>query len=241
MRKIIGRAAVILLASCCVVWIALMVLLFRETWDLAKEAMAAALQGKPICDVPGQVSVDGGAVFPPHVRAAFVAAEDAGFYERPPSNPVALLVENALNRPLRRTSPFTLGVVRCVLSLQGDWAGRSLEWHAKGAVLTSWLEYAAAKDLILDSYLGVAPLGSGIRGVDAASRFYFGKTPAALNIAEAAYLAGLAKAPGRFAGDDLLGREQRDAVLARMKESGVIDEAQYRSAVATPLVRQGHL
>ncbi|HLO78838.1 MAG TPA: transglycosylase domain-containing protein [Magnetospirillum sp.] len=200
----------------------------------AQNILAAAELGKPLC-TDEQTGAELASGVPPHLRSAFVAAEEPRFFERSGLRVTAspLWWDMAAGR-LFRSRVFAAGIVRCCLR---DWRGGHFQWMVKTWALTYLVDRIAPKDLILDSYMHVVSLEPGVRGIDAASRAYFGKSPAALTVAEAAYLAGLAKSPGRYAADDRLGVERRNAVLASMRDVGAITAAQYEAAVAQPLGR----
>ena len=66
-------------------------------------------------------------------------------------------------------------------------------------MLAIWLEARLSKEQILTLYLNRVYLGAGAYGVEAASQRYFGKPAGEVTLAEAALLAGLLKAPSRYA------------------------------------------
>ena len=76
---------------------------------------------------------------------------------------------------------------------------RTIERKVKEAFLALWLETRLPKNEILKLYLDRAYLGGGTFGVDAAAQYYFNKSARDVNLAEAAMLAGLFKAPSKFA------------------------------------------
>ncbi|TJW67012.1 MAG: hypothetical protein E5V92_35925, partial [Mesorhizobium sp.] len=76
---------------------------------------------------------------------------------------------------------------------------RTLERKIKEAFLSLWLEANLSKKEILQLYLDRAYMGGGTFGIEAAADFYFGKSVKDLNLAEAAMLAGLFKAPTKYA------------------------------------------
>src|SRR5208337_3296004 len=75
---------------------------------------------------------------------------------------------------------------------------RSIERKIKEAYLALWLEYHLTKKEILKLYLDRAYMGAGAYGVEAAAQTYFGKSARDIDLAEAAMLAGLFKAPTKF-------------------------------------------
>jgi len=108
--------------------------------------------------------------------------------------------------------------------------------RAQEAVITVWLEYTYTKEDILTLYLNRIYMGAGAYGFEAASQHYFDKSVREVNLAEAALLAGLIKAPSRFAPTNDLSRAQRRAeiVLSTLVENGVLTEGETFAARVTP-------
>ena len=104
---------------------------------------------------------------------------------------------------------------------------RSLLRKIKEALYTLWIEARFDKEEILEIYLNRVYLGSGAYGVDAAARRYFAKPASDLSLAEAAMLAGLIRAPSRYAPtrDLELAQERAAVVLDSMAEVGSITAA----------------
>lgn len=98
------------------------------------------------------------------------------------------------------------------------------------------LELKFSKDEILSLYLNRAYLGAGARGFEAAAQRYFGKSANEVGPAEAAMLAGLLKAPSRFAPTANLQRAQDRAgvVLDLMHAQGYLTDRQYGEARDNP-------
>lgn len=98
-----------------------------------------------------------------------------------------------------------------------------------------------SKMQILENYLNEIYLGQrgarGIFGVAEASAFYFGKDPRDLDVAEAAMLAGLIRAPNAYSPFRApeRARDRRDTVLRELREAGDIDERTLEEALASPL------
>ncbi|HEY4573607.1 MAG TPA: penicillin-binding transpeptidase domain-containing protein, partial [Thermoanaerobaculia bacterium] len=93
------------------------------------------------------------------------------------------------------------------------------------------------KQQILTLYLNLVNLGHGNYGVEAASRYYFGKPATRLTLSEAAMLVGIIPAPSRYSPyrtPDTV-RKQRDRVLRRMLEEHYITQADYAGAADQPL------
>jgi penicillin-binding protein 1A len=113
---------------------------------------------------------------------------------------------------------------------------RTLRRKVQEVMLALWLEARLSKDEILARYLNSAYFGAGAYGVDAAAQRYFSKKASALDLAEAAMLAGLIRAPSQLAPTrDLAGARRRaDAVLSAMVAAGYIDKTRAEAAKAHP-------
>jgi penicillin-binding protein 1A len=113
---------------------------------------------------------------------------------------------------------------------------RTIERKIKEAFLALWLEANLSKNEILKLYLDRAYMGGGNFGVEAASEFYFGKSVKDVNLAEAALLAGLFKAPARYAPHVNLpaARARANEVLSNMVQAGFLTEGQVIAARRHP-------
>ncbi len=115
---------------------------------------------------------------------------------------------------------------------------RTLERKIKEAFLSIWLEANYSKDEILKLYFDRAYMGGGNFGAAAAAEFYFGKKITDVTLAEAAMLAGLFKAPTKYAPhvDLAAARGRANVVLSRMVDSGFLTEGQVTAARRSPAV-----
>lgn len=161
---------------------------------------------------------------PPHVARAFIAAEDKRFYEHDGADTQAMVRaawSNVISgRTVSGASTITQQLVKnLVLSPE-----QTLKRKVQEVRLARQLEEILSKNEILELYLNRVYFGSGFYGLGAASRFYFGKDPQDLTLAEASLLATLPKAPSRLALDDNMeGARQRQAyVLTEMLQLGFI-------------------
>lgn len=113
---------------------------------------------------------------------------------------------------------------------------RSLDRKIKEAFLALWLEYRLTKNEILKLYLDRAYMGGGTFGVAAASEYYFGKSVKDVSVAEAAMLAGLFKAPTKYAPHVNLpaARARANDVLNAMVDAGFMTAGQIDSAKRNP-------
>jgi penicillin-binding protein 1A len=113
---------------------------------------------------------------------------------------------------------------------------RTIERKIKEAFLAVWLESNLSKKEILRLYLDRAYMGGGTFGAAAASQFYFGKNITDINLAESAMLAGLFKAPARYAPHVNLpaARARANEVLTNLVQGGLMTEGQVIAARLTP-------
>lgn len=171
------------------------------------------------------------------VQLAFLAAEDARFYEHKGLDYKAIiraiLIDIKERRFAQGASTITMQVARNMFLTQEKSLGRKI----KEMLLAKKLEETLPKQKILELYLNLIYLGHGAYGVEAASRTYFAKSVSNLDLAEAALLAGLPKAPTYYSPYYYPQRalERRNWVLSRMLEEGFITRAQYEKAVNEPL------
>ncbi|MEI2357363.1 transglycosylase domain-containing protein [Mesobacillus zeae] len=105
------------------------------------------------------------------------------------------------------------------------------------AFYTLRLEMNYSKNEILEGYLNTIYYGNGAYGVQAASRYYFGKDASDLNLAEAAMLAGIPKGPSLYSPFASKERaENRQAtVLQAMENNGYISAAERNKALSESL------
>ena len=115
---------------------------------------------------------------------------------------------------------------------------RTLQRKIKEAYLALWLEANLSKREILKLYMDRAYMGGGAFGAAAASEFYFGKQVQELDLAESAMLAGLFKAPTRYAPhiNQPAARARANVVLTNMVEAGFMAEGQVVGARRQPAV-----
>lgn len=168
---------------------------------------------------------------------AFLAAEDAGFYQHEGVDPLGIVraaIKNAIAGGIKQgASTITQQVIKSML-LSPE---RSYERKIKEIILAYRLERYLSKDEILTIYLNEIYLGAKAYGVEAAAREYFGVSASQLTIAQSALLAGLPKAPSRYSpyANPDKARERQLYVLGQMRDQGWISRAEYEAAVNEPL------
>lgn len=166
--------------------------------------------------------------FPKNLVDAVVATEDRNFYHHFGVDPLGLARATYANIKARHVvqggSTITQQVAKNVF-LTPD---RNIVRKLKEMLLAFKLEHRFSKEEILSIYLNRVYLGAGSYGVDAASRRYFGKSARELDLAESAIMAGLLKAPSRYAptSNPALSRKRADQILVNMEDAGYLTKAQ---------------
>ncbi|HEY5975048.1 MAG TPA: PBP1A family penicillin-binding protein [Geobacteraceae bacterium] len=175
---------------------------------------------------------------PRRLIQAFVAAEDANFYQHKGIDYLGIVraaVKNLLSlRKKEGASTITQQVAKSMLLTPEKKFSRKL----KEAILATRMEKKLSKDEILYIYLNQIYLGAGAYGVQLAAESYFGKNVEQLNLAEMAMLAGLPKAPNTYSPIKHLekARERQSYVLERMVKEGYITSAEADHAKSVPIV-----
>lgn len=173
---------------------------------------------------------------PPYLIKAVLATEDRRFYSHIGLDFWGLT--RALTQNMHKN-----GVVQGGSTLTQQLAKnlflnnkRTLPRKIKEAFLALWLEANYSKKQILQMYLDNAYLGGGNFGINAASEFYFGKNVRQINLAEAAILAGLFKAPSKYAPHihPQASRERTNVVLDNLVNSGLMNESEVAQARQHP-------
>src|SRR5205809_4701965 len=119
---------------------------------------------------------------------------------------------------------------------------KKLTRKLKEARVAVEIEHSFPKDSILQLYLNQIDLGAGAHGVEAAAQVYFGKSARQLNVAEAATLAALPKAPAFYNPRTHPDRavRRRNAVLSLMRDQGFLAEDDVELCKPYPLVLTTH-
>ena len=169
----------------------------------------------------------------PNLRDAVISVEDKGFYRHGGVDVPAIVRaawENTVNGRIEQGgSTITQQYVKNVFT-GGE---RTFARKMHEAILAMKLENQYSKNEILEKYLNTVYFGHGAYGAQAAALTYFGVPASKLRITQAALLAGLIAAPGRWdpARDPELAIDRRNLVLDRMASQGYIsaeDGARYQ-------------
>ncbi|MFQ5587400.1 MAG: transglycosylase domain-containing protein, partial [Nitrospiria bacterium] len=177
---------------------------------------------------------------PRHLIQAILAVEDARFYEHSGFDPIRIIrafLKNIESGQIRQgASTITQQVTRS-LFLTPE---RTIQRKIKELILSRKMELMLTKDEILEIYLNQIYFGHGAYGVQVASKTYFGKSVSDISLEEAAFLAGLPKAPNNYSPyrDPERAKLRQRVVLKRMSVENYITEQAYREAYEKDLVFQ---
>ena len=176
-------------------------------------------------------------------RNAVIASEDANFYRHTGLDPrgiVRAALRNffSLGSSTQGASTITQQLARGLFLTPEKRLTRKI----KEALLAIEIEQRFSKDEILALYINQVYFGHGTYGVEAASRFFFGKPAAQLTVPEAALLAGIVQrndnqSPIRH---PARATARRDYVLARMLEEKMLSREAYEAARSSPLGVKPH-
>lgn len=171
----------------------------------------------------------------PYIPKAAIAIEDSNFYTNMGIEPLSILraffTDIISGGYDQGASTITQQVVKNSLLTTDKTITRKIkEW-----VLAVKLTRAMSKDDILRTYLDETSYGGIIYGVEEASQQFFGHQAKDDTLAQAAYLAAIPQAPTYFSPygthTDALSKRAL-VVLGRMKELGMINDTEYKAAVA---------
>jgi penicillin-binding protein 1A len=174
---------------------------------------------------------------PEQLRHAFLAAEDQQFYEHPGINPArivsAALANLKAGHAVQGGSTITQQVAKNFLLT----SEKKLSRKIREAILSYRIEQALSKDDILYLYLNHIYLGRGSYGITSAAWRYFGKRLDELTLGECAMLAGLPKAPSKYAPhlNPELAKKRRDTVLYLMERSSYGNPEDIQIALNEPI------
>ena len=177
------------------------------------------------------------AELPDYVPRAVIAIEDRRFYDHSGIDLIglarALWVNIVEGRVRQGGSTITQQLAKNIFLTPE----RSIERKIREALLAFWLEWRYDKDHIISLYLNRVYFGSGAYGIDAAARRFFSKPAGAVDLWEAAVLAGLLKAPSRLSpvANPAGAGERARLVLKAMADAGFISAEQAGKAAASTL------
>ena len=184
----------------------------------------------------------------PPLAAALIATEDARYYTHSGIDLVSLARVGVKTIALQHSSQGGGSTITQQLAKnlfpRGERGENKIVRTAKLVIskFKEWitalkLEYNYTKEEIIAMYLNTVEYGSNSYGIKSAAATFFGKSPAELNLQEAAVLVGVVNAPTRYSPirnpENALRR--RNTVLQRIEAAGGISKAQYDSLSALPI------
>ncbi len=185
------------------------------------------------------VSID---VIPKHMIHAVVAVEDARFFRHKGIDYIAIvraIIKDIMHASLKEGGSTITQQLAKVVFLSSE---KTIKRKLLEAALAFKIEKNLSKQEILELYLNKVYFGHGAYGLEMAARTYFGKSAKQLNLAEAAILTGLVKAPTTYSPFNDLARAKvrQNTVLGRMEEEGYITKQDRENAYNQPLSLSSH-
>src|SRR4051812_16906488 len=182
----------------------------------------------------------------PYVKAAFVTTEDKRFYEHHGIDWYRVLgaIKNNIFkfRVAEGFSTITMQLARNLWPEDISGRDKTLRRKLREAHVAREIEAKYPKDKILELYLNQIDLGNRAYGVEAASQRYFGKSVRDLNVAEAATLAAIPKAPSRYnpRKNPNLTVQRRNTILNLLRDNGLLSPEDAERWKAYPLLLSSH-
>lgn len=170
----------------------------------------------------------------PYIQRAYLAMEDRRFYEHDGIDLKALFragLSIVRNRSITQGgSTITQQIIKNNILSQEQ----TFDRKAKELFMAPWVDATREKSEIMAIYCNTNYYANGCYGVEAASRYYFGKSASEVSLSEAAILASLSARPSgcdpKVNYDSLIAR--RDLTLSEMLEAKLISQEEYDTAIA---------
>ena len=205
-----------------------------EAYDHVEPAVIYDINGDVIYKVVKEnrevVTLD---KIPKELQNAFICTEDKHFYSHHGFDLQRTFKAAAINlikmRKAQGGSTLTQQLARnAFLSLE-----KTFMRKIKEAIITIELERTYSKDEILEKYLNEIYFGEGAYGVQTASKMFFNKNAADLNLAECALLAGIPNRPQKYSPIKHLenAKKRQELILGLMLNQGAITEKEYDKAI----------
>jgi penicillin-binding protein 1A len=170
------------------------------------------------------------------LQEALIAVEDSRFYRHGGLDPLGILRALWTNLKCLCLAEGGSTITQQLAKVLFFTPEKSLPRKLKEALLTVKIERKYTKEKILELYFNQIYFGHGAYGIEAAAQTYFKKSVGALNLAEAAMLAGLPRAPNSYSPvlDPERARKRRHHVLQRMVDEEFITGEQAEAATTVP-------
>ncbi|MCX7830864.1 MAG: transglycosylase domain-containing protein, partial [Acidobacteria bacterium] len=168
---------------------------------------------------------------------ALIAVEDANFYKHH-----GISIKGIIRAIVRDITQRKAGQGGSTITMQLArqyflTPEKTITRKIKEIILSLKIEKRYTKQQILEMYANKVCFGHGYYGIEAASRFYFGKKAISLSVEESAFLAGVIQRPTYYSPKKYPERakERRDWVLSRMVKTGKLSEQEYEKIVKKPI------
>ena len=172
-----------------------------------------------------------------NVKMAIIAAEDREFFSHHGIN-LKRTIYAAINHIFRIKPSFGASTItqQVIKNISGD-SEKTLRRKMNELIRALHIENHYSKEDILELYMNIVPMGSGLAGIGLGAEYYFGKSADELSLPEAATLAGIINAPTRYNPHTNPEKclTKRNNVLYAMLDFGVIDQKEYERAITEPL------
>ena len=172
-----------------------------------------------------------------------VNAEDGRFYSHPGIDVIALIraffQDITRGRVVSGASTITSQVIRMAVS-EREKRKRTPLTKIREFIMAMKIERELTKEEILECYLNLAPFGGNIRGVQAASLIYFGKSASQISRGEACLLIGMLKGPTLYRPDlrPEAARKRRNDIIALMERKKIFTREEAKRAYLEDLPRR---
>ena len=174
---------------------------------------------------------------PDYLPQAIIATEDRRYYHHAGVDPYALtraLVKNFKAGRVREGGSTIAQQLAKNVFLTPE---KTMTRKQQEMLLAIWIERSFSKEEILEKYMNRVYFGGGNWGLEAASQYYFDKPAEDMDLAEAAVITGILKAPVRYNpaqnAEAASGRAQ--TVLGLMRDQEIIDQATIDAATLKPV------
>ncbi len=174
---------------------------------------------------------------PPNLQNAFVAVEDARFYDHHGIDFIGIMRAVVVNLTHRGVSEGGSTITQQLAKNAYLTQDRTLHRKIQEVFLALQLEKKYTKQEILESYLNQIYFGQGAYGVQAAAKTYFNKDVKDLDLNECAMLAGIPKSPNYYSPFVNLAaaKERKNIVLDQMEKYGYISASTAKNTKAAEL------
>jgi penicillin-binding protein 1A len=175
-----------------------------------------------------------GALMPPHLINAFLAAEDWDFFVHNGISWKGIVRSVLVNVYYGRRAQGASTITQQLVKLLFFDSKKTFKRKIKEQLYALLVEQQFTKEQILQTYLNHVCFGCGIFGIEAASQRFWSKHAHELSIGEAATLAGIIRSPAHYCPlvYPLSAESRRNTVLLKMKNLGFISLQEYDDALA---------